>query len=125
MHIKFNNTDNKVSLINNCDVILDTKGRIAIKANPEGEWSNDNVGIMYSKMLTVAKEKGNSIKVFIYSDDPASKVSELTYKQALSFIKTHVPRLSHNMKFGGSLYFSLVDKDRASSTVRSVTQKLF
>jgi len=125
MHIKFNNTDNKVSLINNCDVILDTKGRIAIKANPEGEWSNDNVAIMYSKMLTVAKEKGNSIKVFIYSDDPASKVSELTYKQALSFIKTHVPRLSHNMKFGGSLYFSLVDKDRASSTVRSVTQKLF
>lgn len=116
---------NKVSLINNCDVILDTKGRIAIKANPEGEWSNDNVAIMYSKMLTVAKEKGNSIKVFIYSDDPASKVSELTYKQALSFIKTHVPRLSHNMKFGGSLYFSLVDKDRASSTVRSVTQKLF
>jgi len=125
MHIKFNNTDNKVSLINNCDVILVTKGRIAIKANPVGEWSNDNVGIMYSKMLTVAKEKGNSIKVFIYSDDPASKVSELTYKQALSFIKTHVPRLSHNMKFGGSLYFSLVDKDRASSTVRSVTQKLF
>jgi len=125
MHIKFNNTASKVSLINNCDVILDTKGRIAIKANPEGEWSNDNVGTMYSKMLSVAKEKGNSIKVFIYSDDPASKVSELTYKQALSFTKTHVPRLSHNMKFGGSLYLSLVDKDRASSTVRSITQKLF
>ena len=125
MHIKFNNTASKVSLVNNCDVILDTKGRIAIKANPEGEWSNDNVAIMYSKMLTVAKEKGNSIKVFIYSDDPASKISELTYKQALSFTKTHVPRLSHNMKFGGSLYFSLVDKNKASSAVRNVTQKLF
>ena len=125
MHIKFNKTDDKISLINNCDVILDTKGRIAIKANPEGEWSNKNVDFMYGKMLSFAKEKGNSIKVFVYSDDPASKISELTYKQALSFAKTHVPRLSHNMKFGGALYFSLVDKDRASSTVRSVTQKLF
>ena len=125
MHIKFNNTANKVSLINNCDVILDTKGRIAIKANVEGEWSNDNIGLMYNKMLAFAKENGHSIKVFVYSDDPASKINELTYKQALSFAKTHVPRLSHNMKFGGSLYFSLVDMDRASSIVRSVTQKLF
>lgn len=125
MHIKFNNTANKVSLINNCDVILDTKGRIAIKANVDGEWSNDNIGLMYNKMLAFAKENGNSIKVFVYSDDPASKISELTYKQALSFTKSHVPRLSHNMKFGGSLYFSLVDMDRASSTVRNVTQKLF
>lgn len=125
MHIKFNNTANKISLINNCDVILDTKGRIAIKANVDGEWSNENIGLMYNKMLAFAKENGNSIKVFVYSNDPASKISELTYKQALSFHKTHVPRLSHNMKFGGSLYFSLVDMDKAPSAVRNVTQKLF
>jgi len=115
----------KISLVQNCDVVLDTKGRIAIKANREGEWSNKNVDTMYSKMMEKAKETGHSIKVFMYSDDPASKISELTYKQALSFTKTHVPRISHNMKFGGSQYFMLIDKDKAPSSVRSVTQKLF
>jgi hypothetical protein len=115
----------KVSLIQNCDVVLDTKGRIATKANPDGAWSNENVDIMYSKMLEKAKETGHSIKVFVYSNDPASKISELTYKQALSFTKTHLPRIGHNMKFGGSQYFMLVDKDKAPSAVRNVTQKLF
>ena len=115
----------KVSLTQNCDVILDTKGRIAIKANPDGAWSNENVDTMYKKMLEKAKETGHSIKVFVYSDDPASKIRELTYKQALSFTKTHVPRITHSMKFGGSQYFSLLDKDKAPSSVRSITQKLF
>jgi hypothetical protein len=110
-------------LINTVSVREDSKGRISVYPNTEGSWSNDNVDGMYKKMLEHAKSTGKSVKVFVPNDE--RNISELSYKDAMAFTKTHVPRLLRSWKFGGSLYLALLDKDKAPSAVRKVSVDLF
>ena len=110
-------------LINTVSVRVDSKGRISVYPNADGSWSNDNVEAMYNKMLEYAKKTNQSIKVYVPNDERS--ISELSYKDAMAFTKTHVPRLLRSWKFGGSLYLALLDKAKAPSAVRKVSVDLF
>ena len=77
------NTNNTNTFPRTVSIVLDTKNRIALKADPEGVWNEDNADELALKCAELAK-KHKATPINIYTPEPSAKDNQyrLMFKRA-------------------------------------------
>lgn len=115
------------ALKGNCSVVLDTKNRIALVADPDGKWNNDNVNELVTFMgkCCTEQQKAHGKQVTITIKPPFIVPDAKDAKG--NAIKGSVPKiLCRGKQTDGdlptSVYLGIFPEGKGPSAARSVTK---